>query len=257
VSDLYVGQAIIGLVGDCASFVVGDLRVSRGTANRTASSCEFDLNPVDPAAVAVEVENHLINPIEVSFSLDDFTTLTPAPAEASTSIEVDAGFELYFESVPPELVAGEPMGEVVFKLFAPDSTPAGATVVYSVTNNIDGNHFFAPIITNETTTPLLPSVNLGLDGPEGLFCPDCFVAPGTSAGIGYYAYDILFEDANTGELATWTRDEVNVALFERAEDIPELPVLLVDDFESPDLDLEADSGAVEIILVEDAEAPAP
>ena len=119
ISDLFIGQGIVGLIGDCGTLFVGDFQVSDNRATRVGEPCAGGSpgpGPVDPNNVLVAVENGLV--VDLLVFLDDDTTPTLQVAPQSVgSFETLPGFAIYFESLQPsagqdnqgnELLSGGP-----------------------------------------------------------------------------------------------------------------------------------------------------
>jgi hypothetical protein len=199
-SDLYIGQGIVGLIGTCSSFLPGDFTVSHNIADRVADSCGTPGGgPGNPENVLVTVENQLISDVLV------FTSGTAAPVVqvaplSSEAFETSPGFVLLFETLQP--IAGQDgegndllMGEIVAGQFPQDVTVAGGTVTYSLENQVGSDIFFAPLPVNRVPNDIFSVVNIGVDVPgyptpagSGLDCL-CSMAPSVdSYVIGYYSY---------------------------------------------------------------------
>lgn len=213
--ELFIGQGVVALVGDCGSFLVGDVEVSLGEADQVPRRPDPGLAPVDPSKVLVKVQNSLLNPLEVFVNLDidpdPLVIEVPAkgpdlgdpPGEAA--FEVEPGYTLTTASIQPEVLDGDGsvfavIGERVVAFFPPDCTGAGSAVLYSVNNDIGGDLFFAPRPVNCTSEDIFAVVNIGVEIPEfselGTDGFDCFCeivpapacAVGNEVDLGYYSY---------------------------------------------------------------------
>ncbi|MBI4601611.1 MAG: hypothetical protein HY721_06585 [Planctomycetes bacterium] len=245
-SDLFIGQAIVGLVGDCASLLVGDFQISENAADRVGGSCfdeEPGTGPGDPRDVLVEVENALV--VDLLVFLDDDTepTLLVGP-ESVEAFETRPGFAIFFETLQP--VAGQDddgndllMGEIVSGQFPADVTAAGGAIAYAIENRVGDDFFFAPLPVNRKSFDIFAVTNAGVDVPgypdppgSGLDC-QCSMAPSLDPYvIGYYSYDA------PGIIRA---DQANVRFF-RVSDGRE-----VDVFQGP-FNLEAASGTVTLLV---------
>jgi hypothetical protein len=199
-SDLHIGQGIVGVLGTCSSFLPGDFSVSSNIADRVTDSCGTSGGgPVNPENVLVTVENNLVSDVLV------FTSGTAAPvlqvaALSSDAFETSPGFVLLFESLQP--IAGQDgegndllMGEIVAGQFLQDVTTAGGTITYSLENQVGTDVYFAPLPVNQTSDDIFSVVNIGVDVPgyptpagSGLDCL-CSMAPSVDSYIiGYYSH---------------------------------------------------------------------
>ena len=203
ISELYTGQGIVGLVGDCGALLVGDVQISKGIADRVGPSCTDDpgAQPGNPSKVLVTVENSLVTDLAVF--LDDETTATLFVAPLSTgSFETAPGFSVYFESLQPSAGTDAQgsdllMGEIVNGQFPTDSTGAGGTVAYAIENQVGTDVFFAPLPVNRKSFDIFAVTNSGVSIPgypsppcSGLDCL-CSMAPSIDPYvIGYYSYSV-------------------------------------------------------------------
>jgi hypothetical protein len=245
-SDLFIGQGIVGLIGDCGTLFVGDIQISDNRATRVGGSC-FDgqpgTGPVDPRNVLVAVENDLVVELLVFLGDDTVPTLQVAPLSVG-SFETRPGFAIYFEGLQPS--AGQDgqgnellMGEIVSGQFAPDSTPANGSVTYAIVNQVGSDFFFAPLPVNRAPFDIYAVSNLGAHVPgyplptgSGLDCL-CSMAPSLDPYIiGYYSYSV------PGIIAP---AQANVHFF-RVENNLEVAV-----FQGP-FDLEPLTGAVTLVV---------
>jgi len=202
-SELYIGQAIVGLVGDCGTLLIGDIQVSRNSADRIGSSCSDDpgTGPGNPSKVLVQVENNLVTDVLVFLGDDTTPTIQVSPL-ATDSFEAQPGFQVYFESLQPS--AGTDgqgnellMGEILNGQFPPDSTGAGGAITYAIENQVGSDVFFAPLPLNRTAVDIYSVVNAGVAIPgypepegSGLDCL-CTMAPSVDPYVvGYYSYSV-------------------------------------------------------------------
>lgn len=229
-SDLFIGQGNVGVIGTCGDALVGDFQVTEGTAVNTGQPCPDDSapggGPGNPASVLVEVENVLVTDILVFIDGAPTPTIQIAPMSVGT-FEASPGFELDFETLQP--IAGQDqdgndllMGEIFGGLFPPDPSPAGGSALYTIESQVGVDTYFAPLPLNQTNLEIFSVVNIGVDVPgypepvgSGLDClcamppdPDPYV-------IGYYSYDLpAFQDLP--EIIS--PDEANVSLFNVADE---------------------------------------
>lgn len=202
-SELYTGQGIVGLVGDCGALLVGDAQVSKGIADRLGPSCTDDpgAQPGNPSNVLVTVENSLVTELAVFLGNNTTPTLFVQPLSVG-SFETSPGFSLYFESLQPSAGTDDQgndllMGEIVNGQFATDSTGAGSTVAYAIENQVGSDVFFAPLPVNRKSFDIFAVTNKGVvipgypDPPgSGLDCL-CSMAPSIDPYvIGYYSYSV-------------------------------------------------------------------
>ncbi len=244
-SDLYIGQGIVGLVGDCGALLIGDVQASKGIADRVGSSCTDDpgAQPGDPSNVLVTVENSLVTDLAVFLGNDTTPTLFVRPLSTG-SFESRPGFSLYFESVQPS--AGKDpqgndllMGEIVSGQFAPDATGTGGTVTYSIENQVGTDVFFAPMPVNRRSFDLYAVTNSGVLVPgypnppgSGLDCL-CSMAPSIDPYVvGYYSYNIP---------QAISPSQTNVLFFNADTNVQ------VDAFTGP-FNLDAGSGTVTLLV---------
>ncbi len=204
-SELFIGQGNVGVIGTCGDALVGDFQVTDGTADRSAQPCPDDSapgeGPGDPGRVLVEVENVLVTDILVFIDGASTPAIEIGPMSVG-SFEAAPGFELDFETLQP--IAGQDedgadllMGEIFGGLFPPDPAPAGGSTLYTIESQVGVDVYFAPLPLNQTSLEIFSVVNAGVDVPgypepvgSGLDClcamppdPDPYV-------VGYYSYDL-------------------------------------------------------------------
>ena len=184
-SSLSLGFAIVGIVGDCGALLPGQIQASSGSAARTGASCVGGSTPVDPTAVLVFVDNFLLSDADLFV---DGAFIGTVPLLSSVELEVDPGFTLSFESVPPQNALGEELGEILAGAFPQDTQPVGRASAYSLGNQVGDDIYFAPLIWNQTTTTLTASVNVGTVVESGC---NCQLASSSLAQytLGYHFYD--------------------------------------------------------------------
>lgn len=203
--ELEIGLAIVGLIGDCDPLLIGDAQISRLAALRVGEACsDAGPQPGDLTKVQVILENFLLNPV-LFFDDPSANAMAIANVEPldSVALELDPGFELDFESLPP--LAGQDdqgmdlvSGEILAGLFPRDVTPAGGSVTYFVESIIGDEEFFAPRPFNDTGEDMFSVVNSGVAIPgypdppgSGLDC-FCSMPPSQPSDgpydIGYYVY---------------------------------------------------------------------
>lgn len=200
-SDLFIGQGIVGLIGSCSGLLTGEIQVSSNVADLTVAFCgdNFGDVPQDLSKVLVKVANNLVVDTVVFLNGSAIPVLK-VDALCVGAFEAAPGFTLVFESLQP--IAGQDtngndllMGEILAGQFSPDSTPAGSSITYSLENQVGSDTFFAPLPLNMTSLDIFSVVNLGVDIPgypapagSGLDCL-CSMAPSLSSYIiGYYSY---------------------------------------------------------------------
>ncbi len=203
-SDLFIGQGIVGLIGNCSDLLAGDIQISENIADRVGASCNDGSpgsQPQNPANVLVRVENNLV--VDLLVFLDDDTVPTILVGALSAGeFETAPGFALYFETVLP--VAGQDpqgndllMGELVNGQFPVDVTGAGGSIAYVIENQVGDDIFFAPLPLNRADFEIFSVVNSGVAIPgypdppgSGLDCL-CSMAPSIDPYVvGYYSYSV-------------------------------------------------------------------
>ncbi len=203
--DLEIGVAIVGLIGVCNPFLVGDVQISRLAAALVGPACSTPpVGPQDGSLVQVNVENLLLNDILLfDDPLPQALALTNVSPLGTSFLELAPGFELDFESVPP--LAGQDdqgndlfSGEIVAGYFPADITPAGGSVTYVIESLVGDDEFFAPRPFNSTGEDIFAVTNMGVDIPgypepvgSGLDCYCSMPPSGPGDGpydIGYYSY---------------------------------------------------------------------
>jgi hypothetical protein len=204
-SDLRIGSAIVGFVGDCFPFLVGDIQIADTDALRVGPPCNQPggggPGPNNPANVLVTVENNLVTELLV-FLGASVTPVLQVPPLATGSFETGPGFVLAFESLQPS--AGQDnqgnellMGEIVLGEFAPDVTPGGGSITYIIENVVGSEVFFAPLPVNQSAVDIFSVTNQGVNIPgyppppgSGLDCL-CIMPPSVdNYMIGYYSYSV-------------------------------------------------------------------
>ena len=246
ISDLFIGQGIVGLIGSCVGLLTGDIQVSNNIGDLTAAFCgdNFGNVPQDPTKVLVKVENNLVVDTVV-FLNGSAIPIAKINALCVGAFETTPGFTLVFESLQP--IAGQDpngsdllMGEIISGQFPPDVTLAGTSITYSLESQVGSDTFFAPLPLNLTSLDIFSVVNLGVDIPgypapagSGLDCL-CSMAPSlNSYVIGYYSY------ALPGVI---TPTQANIHFFNVANEAQE-----VDAFQGP-FALDALSGTVTLFV---------
>ncbi|MCZ6793489.1 MAG: hypothetical protein O7J95_07740 [Planctomycetota bacterium] len=262
-TDVSIGQGVVGLVGECTDLFVDDILVSEGTGSRFADACECQAGGGgNPGVVELFVNNFLKNPVVVFVEYPGTTILDPQPfvvraEEAGLSQFVEPGFTLRFESLQPELeVIQDPlnrtlppslaglnfavMGELVQATFSQDGVAGGSCSIYDVVNVVGTREYFAPRPTNASGGTIYVLVNtdaaemnpLNLIGPDaGCLCP--ILDGETSIDLGYYLHiENLMVPPNT-----------NVRVFDFTNDVEILTLA------SPPFATELDSGAFEFTVL--------
>jgi len=245
-SDLFIGEGVVGLVGTCLELLVDDVKVSHGTADRTGEGCSSAAGgSLD--GVEVVVNNFLKNRMLIFVDYDDIIgpqpfVVFPEELDITQPVVVPPGFFLTAISLPPTRIDIDgnfvEMGEVVGVEFSQDLSPAGSTVFFDLTNQVQNDEYFAPRPTNFNVDPVYAIVNSDLDVPDplellgadsGCLCPitPVDVEPNeVDVDLGYYLHTVAS----------------NVRFFNFADDTKILPT-----FE--DFVLEEGSGAVELAVV--------
>jgi hypothetical protein len=203
-SELFIGQAVVGLLGDCGLLLVGDVQISRTAANRTGDGCADPASgPVDQSKVELVVHNLLRADILVFLDYAGVPSPDPAalvgPAETAV-LEVEPRFTLVFESLQPIAGADDQgndilMGEIIAGIFPENPVEPGGITLYQITNIVGRDVFFAPRPLNRSSAEIFSVVNTGVPIPgypdppgSGL---DCFCAMPPAQfpyDIGYYIY---------------------------------------------------------------------
>jgi len=170
-------------------------------AEPTASEPAPPTPPPTPPPVTLAVTNALIYPADVlvntrlvgTVAASQATTLT-VPREFLVTIGNTTVMVVVWAMVRPTL-NGQPLGDAVNGLFPAVSNPAG-NYQYNITAAPDSyRRYFAPLITNSTSVPLLMGVNMSdiFPGPLQRLC-NCLIPAFTSrVDFGYYVliFDIL------------------------------------------------------------------
>ncbi|MGH7466795.1 MAG: Ig-like domain-containing protein [Longimicrobiales bacterium] len=201
-SSLNPNVATVDANGLVRAAGTGSTTVSATTEGRSGSVTVT----VTPAGFTVSVTNQLIRPVNLTSNGVLFGTV-PAQSIASFNLQPTASFSLRWDLVRVTTTAGTPVGEEVNGLFNPITNPSG-TITYDIDNEVGTTIYFAPLITNTSSTRLLMAVNFGLTAE--VRC-NCVVTPGsTRIDIGYYR---LFSNTNvrgyrdgsgyTGQFVFW------------------------------------------------------
>jgi hypothetical protein len=230
-SDLEIGLGIVGLIGDCFPFLIGDIQVSDNIADLIGPPCSGGNGgqvPGDPRNVLVGVENNLVTGLLV-FIDDEVQPSLVLDALSADTFETRPGFDLFFESIQPSAGTDDQgdellMGEIVAGQFQTDTTPAGEAVAYIIEHRVGSDTFFAPLPLNRRQRDIFSVVNIAVDVPgypppagSGLDCL-CLMppSPGTDPYvIGYYSYSApgiltanqanvhFFDAVNSNEVAAF------------------------------------------------------
>ena len=113
----------------------------------------------------------------------------PVRVAAGTSVPqtltVSGALNVSFDLVGAVNATGQPVGDLLGGTFDPVPSPAG-TLTFAVDNEIGPQRYFAPVITNKTTSPFLVGVNMGTANESRC---NCTVAGATqNARVGYYLF---------------------------------------------------------------------
>jgi hypothetical protein len=245
-SELFIGQGVVGLVGDCFDLFVGDFQIAETTALRTGNGCANLPDGGDPNSVELSIENLLLDPIVVFITHP--TAAEPPPFIVFPLVEEDPrpvfvppGFTLAFETLQPSKADTTGLqiliGELITGDFAVDDTGAGGRITYVIENEIGADVFYAPRPVNTFAEPIYAIINSGIDyGVDtvttgtGLGCK-CPLEPGADVehGIGYYSHSVA---------GFITPAQANARFFSIANDAEVVP-----SFDGP-FNLEVGSGAV-------------
>lgn len=229
-SELFIGQGNVGVIGTCGDALVGDFQVTEGTANNSGQPCPNASapgeGPGDPGSVLVEVENVLVTDILVFIDGASTPTIEIPPMSVG-SFETAPGFQLDFETLQP--IAGQDadgndllMGEIFGGLFPPDPSPPDGSILYTIESQVGVDVYFAPLPLNESSVEIFSVVNIGVDVPgypepvgSGLDCL-CAMPPDPEPYVvGYYSYDLPeFQDLPK----VIAPDEANVHMFNVADE---------------------------------------
>ena len=223
-SDLHIGCAIVGLIGECDLFRIDQAQISYLSSILTGEGCSsLPQGPDDEGKVQVIIENFLLDSVNI-FTEPNLSAIASVDARGTASMELDPGFTLRFESARPDNDAGGPMGEVVEGAWGQETAGAGETVTYIIVNMVDQIEFYAPRLLNSSSSGVYTVVNSGvpaLDFPpydgvapgEGLDCL-CEIPQSTEPYfLGYYSHDapeIAAADANVRVFDFTTRTELLV-----------------------------------------------
>jgi len=189
-SSLFIGCAVVGVVGACGGVLPDQIQVSQNTAAPPAASCVGGGTPSNPNRVLVEVANFLVTDADV-FVNGSF--LAAAPSLSSLIFEADPGFTIAYRSVRPLNGSSTPLGVSLAETFVQDAQSAGRFSFYAIDNvtvGLDGfdDVFFAPVIQNRTGSTLSGvTVNSGTSLAQSCGCS----LPSSTLSqhvIGYYPY---------------------------------------------------------------------
>lgn len=224
-SDLHIGCAIVGLIGDCYPLRIDQARVSRLSGTLVGEACSSTpQGPADGDKVQVVIENFLLDTVNVFSGASPFADAT-VDALGTFSLELDPGFSLDFETNRPlaglDIDGNEVrMGEVVAGAWSQDNSAAGETVTYIIENLVGVDEYFAPRLLNSSSDEVYVVVNSGVptldffpynEAPPGAGL-DCLCAMPANSGpdfIGYYSYD------SPGYISP---SEANVRIFDAVDD---------------------------------------
>jgi hypothetical protein len=199
--------------------------VAAGTASVTATSGSAS-NMVSVTVtrpdLALNVDNHLLSPIEVSVDGTVIGTVPARPIAAAVptrrtfQIAGTPQFTLDWDLVRPTIPnSSVGLGEEVGGRF--EMTVGNQTSFdFIVDNEIAGTVYFAPVITNNTVARLLMLVNFGLASENRCEC----VVSANSTNV-YFGYYELFSNSEvrayadgsnyTGTYVFWTGAQINAA----------------------------------------------
>jgi len=232
-TSLFIGCAVVGVVGSSGGLSVDQIQVSQNTAGPPTASCVGGGTPSDPSRVLVEVANFLVTDADVYVNGSFFAA---APALSSLIFEADPGFTIAYSSVRPLNGSSTPLGVSLSETFVQDSQFAGRFSFYALDNvtlGSDGGDdvFFAPVIQNRTGSSLAVTVNAGT--PVSQSCGCSLPSSGLSDHvIGYYPY-------STTQIAPTAANVVITGPPDFTFNGP---------FNGPDLFLGRDSGALSLLL---------
>ncbi|MBN1444129.1 MAG: hypothetical protein JXA90_15570, partial [Planctomycetes bacterium] len=228
-SDLFIGQGVVGLLGDCGNLLAGDIQVGQTTAELIGGPCEETPGSCDPTSVELTVENALLSPILVLLDSPSIAGPQPFlvdPGELSQPMYVPQGFSLVFESLQPacfDIDAFEVLqGEIVAGFFAADTTGPGGSVTYLIENQVGDEIYYAPLPLNQTADSLYTLVNEGVEyqvppvGALGILSL-CSLDPNIDPYfIGYYSYSVpgFIEPAQTNVTFFRLGDDAEVERYD-------------------------------------------
>ena len=223
-SDLHIGYAVVGLIGDCYPLLIGQARVSLLSGTPVGEACSsIPQGPADDDKVQVVIENFLLDSVNIFAGPGPFADASVDPL-ATAAIEIDPGFSLDFESARPSAGTDQNgddilMGEVVAGAFEQDTAAAGETVTYIIENLVGIDEFFSPRLKNSSSNEVYVVVNSGVptlnflpyEEPFGTGLEVPLDTPANSGPlfIGYYSHD------SPGFI---TPSEANVRVFDTSDD---------------------------------------
>jgi hypothetical protein len=200
--------------------------VTAGSATVTATSGGVS-NTVSVTVtrpdLSVNVDNHLLSPIEISVNGTLIGTVPARPMTASVptrrtfQIPGAAQFTLDWDLVRPTIPnTSVALGEQIGGRF--EMTVGNETSFdFIVDNEIAGTFYFAPVVTNNTVARLLMLVNFGLASENRCNC----VVSENSTNV-YFGYYELFSNSEvraysdgsnyTGTYVFWTGAQINSAV---------------------------------------------
>jgi hypothetical protein len=145
-------------------------------------------HPVMGVAVTLHIQNKLLYPAKITV---DGQAIGNVPAQTTSDLPYLAGRQLIlsFDVVQP-LLGSRALGDAMSGVFSAISNPSG-TLNFKIDNHIGDSWFFVPSIDNHTDTPLLLSINEGLQSQNRCNCT--IPANSSSVAAGYYK---LFSNSN-------------------------------------------------------------
>lgn len=143
---------------------------------------------VTARSATLKIVNNLVGQVTISINNTPTTTVDAGATVSltSTANPVTVSWAL----VRPTTTSGNPVGESMSGVFSPVSNPTG-TITYDIDAVVGSQSYFAPGISNNSSTRLLMGVNMGLQNENRC---NCVVPIGSQrVRIGYYK---LFSNTN-------------------------------------------------------------
>ena len=188
-TQLNIGCVVVGVVGACGALIPDQFQISLNTAAPPGASCVGGGTPSDPTRVLVEVANFLVTDADVYV---DGSFFAAAPALSSILFEALPGFTIAYRSVRPLNGSSTPLGVSLEETFVADAQAPGRFSFYALDNITLGSDglddvFFAPLIQNQTGSPVSVTVNSGTPLSQSCGCSLPSSAVSWHA-VGYYPY---------------------------------------------------------------------
>lgn len=139
--------------------------------------------------VTLAFDNKLIYAVDFTVN-NQATYRVGARSTQQQTVSISGGLDVTFALVGATTSGGTPIGDLQNGFYNTVSSPSG-TIQYTLAYQIGSSSYFAPLISNQTSSTILIGANMGLQSENRCNC----TSPGfsTNVSFGYYR---LFSNSN-------------------------------------------------------------